>query len=111
MKGMKGHEGKKKKKGGINFADPAILPVFAMKAWFGRNTDGSGINEKCGRCRPRQAGKHRERFPARGPGGRNEVPTPLVMYYTLGLLDPNSLAKASLRVKRLGPCRLATAEW
>ena len=47
----------------------------------------------------------------RGGLGRNQVPAPLVMVYTLGLLFLNSLAKASLRVKRLGPCRLATAEW
>ncbi|GEM_PF-4734563 len=46
-----------------------------------------------------------------GGWGRNQVPAPLVMVYTLGLLFLNSLANASLRVKRLGPCRLATAEW
>ena len=46
-----------------------------------------------------------------GVWGRNQVPASLVMVYTLGLLFLNSLAKASLRVKRLGPCRLATAEW
>lgn len=34
----------------------------------------------------------------RGDLGPETVPAPLVLVYTLGLLEPNILAKASLRV-------------